>query len=118
MNIKQRTEALLLAANRALTVKDISELLEVESAEDESKVLNAITSLREEYESKPYDLVEVSSGFRIQLSQDVAQDVAKLWEVKPLRLSRATLETLSIITYMQPVTSCLLYTSPSPRDIR
>ena len=50
MNIKQRTEALLLAANRALTVKDISELLEVESAEDESKVLNAITSLREEYE--------------------------------------------------------------------
>ena len=29
---------------------------------------------------------------------------AELWEVKPLRLSRATLETLSIITYMQPVT--------------
>ena len=44
MDIKQRTEALLLAANRALTIKDIVELLEVESAEDESKVINAITA--------------------------------------------------------------------------
>ena len=104
MDIKQRTEALLLAANRALTIKDIVELLEVESAEDESKVINAITALKEEYESRPYDLVEVSSGYRIQLNQECAQDVAKLWEMKPLRLSRATLETLSIITYMQPVT--------------
>ena len=60
MDIKQRTEALLLAANRALTIKDIVELLEVESAEDESKVINAITALKEEYELRPYDLVEVS----------------------------------------------------------
>ena len=104
MDIKQRTEALLLAANRALTIKDISELLEVESAEDESRVINAVASLKDEYNAKPYDLVEVSSGYRIQLNQEYAQDVAKLWEVKPLRLSRATLETLSIISYMQPVT--------------
>jgi segregation and condensation protein B len=104
MDIKQRTEALLLAANRALTIKDIGELLEVESSEDESQVINAVTSLKEEYKTKPYDLVEVSSGYRIQLNQEYAQDVAKLWEVKPLRLSRATLETLSIISYMQPVT--------------
>ena len=49
MDIKQRTEALLLAANRALTIKDIGELLEAESSEDESQVINAITSLKEEY---------------------------------------------------------------------
>ena len=109
MDIKQRTEALLLAANRALTIKDISELLEVESAEDESRVINAVASLKDEYNAKPYDLVEVSSGYRIQLNQEYAQDVAKLWEVKPLRLSRATLETLSIISYMQPVTLSLIH---------
>ena len=72
MDIKQRTEALLLAANRALTIKDIVELLEVESAEDESKVINAITALKEEYEPRPYDLVEVSSGYRIQLNQELS----------------------------------------------
>ena len=104
MDIKKRTEALLLAANRALSVKDIVELLETQSAEEESEVLSAVVSLKQDYESKPYDLVEVSSGYRIQLNQDYSKDIAKLWEVKPLRLSRATLETLSIITYMQPVT--------------
>ena len=104
MDIKKRTEALLLAANRALSVKDIAELLEIESAKEESEVLSAVVSLKGDYEDKPYDLVEVSSGYRIQLSQDFSKDIAKLWEVKPLRLSRATLETLSIITYMQPVT--------------
>ena len=104
MDIKKRTEALLLAANRALSVKDIVELLEIESAKEESEVLSAVVSLQGDYEDKPYDLVEVSSGYRIQLSHDYSKDIAKLWEVKPLRLSRATLETLSIITYMQPVT--------------
>ena len=104
MDIKKRTEALLLAANRALSVKDIVELLEIKSAEEESEVLSAVVSLKQDYESKPYDLVEVSSGYRIQLNQDYSKVIAKLWEIKPLRLSRATLETLSIITYMQPVT--------------
>ena len=46
MDIKKRTEALLLAANRALSVKDIVELLEIESAEEESEVLSAVVSLR------------------------------------------------------------------------
>ena len=104
MDIKRRIEALLFAANRALSIKDIAELLEIESASEESEIINAITQLKEEFENKPYALHEVSSGYRIQLSQEYAEDVAKLWEVKPLRLSRVTLETLSIITYMQPVT--------------
>ena len=104
MDIRKRTEALLLAANRALSVKDIVDLLEIQSAKEESEVLSAVVSLKEDYADKPYDLVEVSSGYRIQLNQDYSKDIAKLWEVKPLRLSRATLETLSIITYMQPVT--------------
>ncbi len=104
MDIKKRTEALLLAANRALSVKDIVELLEIQSAREESEVLSAVVSLKEDYKDKPYDLAEVASGYRIQLNQEYSHDIAKLWEVKPLRLSRATLETLSIISYMQPVT--------------
>ena len=49
MDIKKRTEALLLAANRALSVKDIVELLETQSAEEESEVLSAVVSLKEDY---------------------------------------------------------------------
>lgn len=104
MKIKDRIEALFLASNRSLTLEDIHELLNISSKEEESEVINSIQQLQDEYRDKAYDLVEVSSGYRVQISHESAEDIAKLWEVKPLKLSRATLETLSIIAYMQPVT--------------
>ena len=104
MKIKDRIEALFLASNRSLTLEDINELLVIESKEEEAEVINSIQQIQDEYRDKAYDLVEVSSGYRVQISHESAEDIAKLWEVKPLKLSRATLETLSIIAYMQPVT--------------
>ncbi len=104
MKIKDRIEALFLASNRSLNLEDINELLVIESKEEEAEVINSIQQLKDEYKDKAYDLIEVSSGYRIQISHESAEDIAKLWEVKPLKLSRATLETLSIIAYMQPVT--------------
>ena len=104
MKIKDRIEALFLASNRSLTLEDIHELLNINSKEEESEVINSIQKIQDEYRDKAYDLVEVSSGYRVQISHESAEDIAKLWEVKPLKLSRATLETLSIIAYMQPVT--------------
>lgn len=104
MKIKDRIEALFLASNRSLTLEDIYELLNINSKEDESEVINSIQQLQDEYKDKAYDLIEVSSGYRVQINHESSKDIAKLWEVKPLKLSRATLETLSIIAYMQPVT--------------
>ena len=104
MKIKDRIEALFLASNRSLTLEDINELLNLNSKEDESEVINSIQQLQDEYKDKAYDLIEVSSGYRVQINHESSEDIAKLWEVKPLKLSRATLETLSIIAYMQPVT--------------
>ncbi len=104
MKIKDRIEALFLASNRSLTLEDIHELLNINSKEEESEVINSIQKIQDEYKDKAYNLVEVSSGYRVQISHESAEDIAKLWEVKPLKLSRATLETLSIIAYMQPVT--------------
>ena len=79
-------------------------MLEISSEEEESEILNAIFNLQKEYENRPSNLVEVSNGYRLQIKQEFSEDIAKLWEIKPLRLSKATLETLSIIAYMQPVT--------------
>ena len=103
MDIKQRLEAMLLASNRPLKISDFLELLELES-EDEARVVAALYELQDEYKERPINLVEVSSGFRVQIDQAFSNDIAKLWEVKPLKLSKTTLETLSIIAYMQPVT--------------
>ena len=103
-SLKDRDEALLLAANRPLSIIDFKEMLEISSEEEESEILNAIFNLQKEYENRPSNLVEVSNGYRLQIKQEFSEDIAKLWEIKPLRLSKATLETLSIIAYMQPVT--------------
>ena len=104
MSIKNRVEAILLASNRPLNQKDLLELMEIHSSEDESQLMSAIYELQKDYEDRAMNLIEVSSGFRIQINDIHSEDVAKLWEAKPLRLSKATLETLSIIAYMQPVT--------------
>ena len=104
MSIKNRVEAILLASNRPLNQKDLLELMEIHSSEDESQLMSAIYELQKDYEGRAMNLIEVSSGFRIQINDIHSEDVAKLWEAKPLRLSKATLETLSIIAYMQPVT--------------
>jgi len=104
MSVKNRVEAILLASNRPLNQKDLLELMGIHSSEDESQLMSAIYELQKDYEGRAMNLIEVSSGFRIQINDIHSEDVAKLWEAKPLRLSKATLETLSIIAYMQPVT--------------
>jgi segregation and condensation protein B len=46
----------------------------------------------------------VSSGYRLQVRQTLSSYVAKLWEERPQRFSKATLETLALIAYRQPIT--------------
>lgn len=104
MSVKNRVEAILLASNRPLNQKDLLELMGIHSSEDESQLMSAIYELQKDYEGRAMNLIEVSSGYRIQINDIHSEDVARLWEAKPLRLSKATLETLSIIAYMQPVT--------------
>ena len=103
-NLKDRVEAILFSANRPLSLNNLIDLLEVEDEEKKSKIISALFQVKKDYEGKAVELIEVASGYRFQIKQDFSEDVAKLWEVKPLKLSRATLETISIIAYMQPVT--------------
>lgn len=103
-NLKDRVEAILFSANRPLSLDNIFDLFEVEDEEKKSKIISALYHIKRDYEGKAVELVEVASGYRFQIKQNFSEDVAKLWEVKPLKLSRATLETISIIAYMQPVT--------------
>ena len=103
-NLKDKVEAILFSANRPLSLNNLIDLFEVEDEEKKSKIISALFQVKKDYEGKAVELIEVASGYRFQIKQDFSEDVAKLWEVKPLKLSRATLETISIIAYMQPVT--------------
>jgi len=103
--LKNILEAVLLAAERPMKVPQLEALFE----EDEDKptrdeIRQAINELGEEYTERGFELKQVASGFRLQVKQDFAPWVGKLWEDKPARYTRALLETLSLITYRQPIT--------------
>jgi len=102
--VKNVVEAALLAAGRPLSV---DELVGVFDERDESKpedVRGAIAALSEDYAGRGIELVEIASGFRIQIKADVAQPVSRLWQERPAKYSRALLETLALVAYRQPIT--------------
>jgi segregation and condensation protein B len=60
--------------------------------------------LQEDYAERGLELKEVASGWRIQVREEVNTWVARLWEERPQRYSRALLETMALIAYRQPIT--------------
>lgn len=101
---KNIVEAALLAAGQPLSIDRLLTLFLDEYQPSRDELCAALASLAEDCEGRGIELVEVGSGFRYQARQDYAQWVARLWEEKPTRYSRALLETLSLVAYRQPVT--------------
>ncbi len=102
--IKNIVEAAVLAASKSISLDKILSLFSPDEAVDKSVLRQIIEQLMEDYQSRGVELVEVSSGFRFQVSQSVAPRVSRLWDEKPQRYSRALLETLALIAYRQPIT--------------
>jgi segregation and condensation protein B len=101
---KNIIEAALMAAGQPLSIDRLLTLFLDEQQPSRDEIRGAIKSLSEQCDDRGVELKEVSSGFRYQAKQDYAQWVARLWEEKPPRYSRALLETLSLIAYRQPIT--------------
>ena len=58
----------------------------------------------EDYEERGITITEVASGFRIQVTATMAEQLQRLWEERPPRYSRALFETLALVAYRQPIT--------------
>ncbi|HEB92636.1 MAG TPA: SMC-Scp complex subunit ScpB [Gammaproteobacteria bacterium] len=97
-------EAALLSAGQPLSIDRLLTLFLDEYQPSRDELHAALTALAEDCEGRGVELIEVGSGFRYQARQDYAQWVARLWEERPARYSRALLETLSLVAYRQPVT--------------
>jgi segregation and condensation protein B len=67
-------------------------------------VLRVLGELEFDYASRPVQVQRVASGFRFQIRAGYSPWLSRLFEEKPVRYSRALLETLAIIAYRQPVT--------------
>ena len=97
-------ESALLAAGRPLSVDELLALFSDEERPERSELRKALDSLKSEFEGRGIELKEVASGYRIQVRQEFAPWISRLWEERPARYSRALLETLALIAYRQPIT--------------
>jgi len=103
--LKNILEAILLGADRTLTVIQLEGLFELdEERPTRDEIRKALHEMAEDYETRGYELKQVASGFRLQVRQEYATWVGRLWEEKPARYTRALLETLALIAYRQPIT--------------
>jgi segregation and condensation protein B len=102
--LKRIIEAALLASAQPLTLPQISGLFDELEMPPHDDLARALGELADDCAERGIELVEVASGFRYQVRQDVHPLVARLWSERPSRYSRALLETLSLIAYRQPIT--------------
>ena len=96
-------EAILSAAQTPLKISDIQTLFDVHEQPTAEDIKEALQVLKYKLDGRGVELVEVASGYRIQVPQQYSQWVSRLYEEKPQRYSRALLETLALIAYRQPI---------------
>ena len=96
-------EALLLSASRPINVDEMVKVFD-DPKPSRDDIRSALNQLDEDCIERGIELKQVASGYRLQVKQNLSAYVAKLWEERPQKFSKATLETLSLIAYKQPIT--------------
>ncbi|PCJ34154.1 MAG: SMC-Scp complex subunit ScpB [Moraxellaceae bacterium] len=102
--IKRIVEGALFSAGQPMSIDRLGGLFFDEERPTKDEFKEALSTLEEDYAEKGVVLKEVASGYRFQVQEDVGQWVSRLWDEKPVRYSRALLETLALVAYRQPIT--------------
>ena len=99
---KRILETALICAQQPLTLRELGVLFNGGLAADSLKLV--LADLQNDWSDRGVELVHVASGWRFQSRPEMREYLDRLQPEKPPRYSRATLETLAIIAYRQPVT--------------
>ena len=102
VDAKRVLETALICAAQPMAVRELRVLFDDALGSDTLKVL--LQELQQEWALRGVELVQVASGWRFQSRPEMREYLDRLHPEKPPRYSRATLETLAIIAYRQPVT--------------
>lgn len=97
-------EGALFASQQPLSLARMKRLWNGSHPPTEGMLREALSRLADSYANRAVRLVEVAGGFRFQVINELAPYLAALHDERPGRYSRATLETLAMIAYRQPVT--------------
>jgi segregation and condensation protein B len=99
---KRVLEAALICSNAPLKIKDMRALFEDQLGFDTLKTV--LLELQKDWSQRGIELVSLATGWRFQSRPEMREFLDRLHPEKPPRYTRATLETLAIIAYRQPVT--------------
>ena len=102
--IKNIVEGALMVAGRPINVDGLLAIFGEEGRPERGQIRDAIGQLREDYEGRGIEVLEVASGYRIQIRKELSECLSRLWHARPPRYSRALMETLALIAYRQPIT--------------
>ena len=98
-------EALLFGAGRPLTLSEIRNILNNNGGTIElSDIKKSLNMLEERYINTSIEIQEVASGYRLNIKQEHSSSLGNIWNDKTPRISKALMETISIIAFKQPVT--------------
>jgi segregation and condensation protein B len=103
-DLKNIIEAALLVAGVSLTLDKMLHLFPEDSRPSRDDLLAALKQIENECAHRGVELVQIDKAWRFQTRLKYAEWIARLSEERPVRYSRALLETLAIIAYRQPVT--------------
>lgn len=104
IGLVQIVEGALLAAGKPLTVAQLADLFEEHERPEKEAIRAALAEAAARCDERGFELLEVASGFRYQVRQSLSPWIARLWQERPQKYSRALLETLALIAYRQPIT--------------
>jgi segregation and condensation protein B len=101
-SLKLIVEALLFASENPLTPKDIHAVIPESKPAD---IAGALRVLKYEFEAmgRSFTLQEVGGGYQFRTRSEFGAYILKMMQASPARLSRATMETLAIVAYKQPI---------------
>ena len=102
LDAKRVLETALLCATQPLSVRELRQLFNDELGADTLKSL--LHDVQNDWTQRGIELVLVASGWRMQSRPEMRDYLDRLHPEKPPKYTRATLETLAIIAYRQPVT--------------
>lgn len=102
LEAKRVLETALICAQQPLPLRDMRLLFDDQVGADTLRSL--LDELMRDWEGRGVELVALSSGWRFQSRPELREYLDRLHPEKPPRYSRATMETLAIIAYRQPVT--------------
>ena len=101
-DLKNIIDSLLFVAEEPLSIERLKKIL---PQVDGQAISEAAAALQAEYDARPggFYVAEVAGGYQFRSRPEYTSYIRRMVDPKPLRLSRAAMETLAVIAYKQPI---------------